>query len=76
MDKRSKVNSQLSDKVYDATLDDIETADFEFNTDLYKVNVFGKNLHIAPGRPKKDKTYTGLTYFYIYVIKDDIAIYK
>jgi len=76
MDKRSKVNSQLSDKVYDATLDDIETADFEFNSDLYKVNVFGKNVHIAPGRPKKDKTYTGLTYFYVYVIKDDTVISK
>ena len=76
MDKRSKVNSQLSDKVYDVTLDDVEPADFEFTSDLYKVNVFGKNVHIAPGRPKKDKTYTGLTYFYVYVIKDETAISK
>lgn len=76
MDKRSKVNSQLSDKVYDVTLDDIESADFEFNSDLYKVNVFGKNVHIAPGRPKKDKTYTGLTYFYVYVVKDETVVAK
>lgn len=76
MDKRSKVNSQLSDKVYDVTLDDIDTSDFEFNSDLYKVNIFGKNVHIAPGRPKKDKTYTGLIYFYVYVVKDETVVSK
>jgi len=76
MDKRSKVNSQLSDKVYDVTLDDIDTPDFEFNSDLYKVNIFGKNVHIAPGRPKKDKTYTGLMYFYVYVVKDETVVSK
>ena len=50
MDKRSKVNSQLSDKVYDVTLDDVEPADFEFTSDLYKVNVFGirEVTHLFP----------------------------
>ena len=46
MAKRSKVNSQLSDKVYDVTLDDVDTPDFEFNSDLYKVN--GSSCMILP----------------------------
>ena len=33
MDKRSKVNSQLSDKIYETTLDDIDPDDNEINSE-------------------------------------------
>lgn len=65
----SKVKSQISDKVYEATLDDLSEADQGLEVDLYKLNVFNKDIMIAPGKvitdAKKD-----VHYCYVYVIKD------
>jgi len=76
MDKKSKINSQISTKIYDATLDDIDPLDNDYTSDLYMVEVFGKNIIIAPGKSKKDKSIPGLTYFYIYAIKNDLVLAK
>jgi len=76
MDKQSRVKSQITDKVYEVSLDDLDEEDDAFNSELYRINVFGKNVLIAPGKPIKDKRIQGLVYFYIYVIKNDKAIAK
>ena len=76
MEKQSRVKSQITDKVYEVTLDDLDEEDDAFDSELYRVNVFGKNLIIAPGRPIKDKRIQGLVYFYVYVIKNEKAIAK
>jgi len=74
MDKRSKVNSQLSDKIYETTLDDIDPDDNEINSELYKIKIFGKQVIIAPGGTKEGKT--GIKYFYVYVIKKEKVFAK
>ena len=76
MDKQSRVKSQITDKVYEVSLDDLDEEDDAFNSELYRINVFGKNVLIAPGKPIKDKRIQGLVYFYVYVIKNDKAIAK
>ena len=76
MDKQSRVKSQITDKVYEVSLDDLDEEDAAFESELYRINVFGKNIIIAPGKPIKDKRIQGLVYFYAYVIKNDKAIAK
>jgi len=65
----SKVKSQISDKVYEATLDDLYEADQGLEVDLYKLNVFNKDIMIAPGKVMSD-TKKDVHYCYVYVIKD------
>ena len=76
MEKQSRVKSQITDKVYEVSLDDLDEDDDAFDSELYRINVFGKNVIIAPGRPIKDKRIQGLVYFYVYVIKNEKAIAK
>jgi hypothetical protein len=76
MEKQSRVKSQITDKVYEVSLDDLDEADNEFESELYRINVFGKNIIIAPGKPIKDPRIQGLVYFYVYVIKNEKAIAK
>lgn len=76
MEKHSKVKSQLSAKIYDVGLESLEKRDDKFNSDLYKVNIFGKNVVIAPGRPIIDTDIPGLVYFYVYVIKHEKVVAK
>jgi hypothetical protein len=74
--RESSIKSQLSDMVYNASLDDLDQADNGVPSELYRINVFGKNITIAPGKPKKNPKYPGIVYFYIYVIKGGSAIAK
>jgi hypothetical protein len=74
MDKRSKVNSQLSDKVYETTLEDVDPDDNGVNSDLYKIKIFGKQVIIAPGATKEGKT--GIVYFYVYAVKNSKILAK
>lgn len=76
MEKHSKVKSQISAKTYDVGLETLEKKDDKFNSDLYKVNIFGKNVVIAPGRPVNDTEIPGLVYFYVYVIKQQKVVAK
>ena len=76
MEKHSKVKSQISAKTYDVGLETLEKKDDKFNSDLYKVNIFGKNVVIAPGRPINDTDIPGLVYFYVYVIKQQKVVAK
>jgi hypothetical protein len=76
MDKQSRVKSQITDKVYEVSLDDLDEEDDAFESELYRINVFGKNVIIAPGKPIKDQRIQGLVYFYVYVIKNGKAIAK
>lgn len=76
MEKQSRVKSQITDKVYEVSLDDLDEADNEFESELYRINVFDKNIIIAPGKPIKDPRIQGLVYFYVYVIKNEKAIAK
>jgi len=76
MEKQSRVKSQITDKVYEVSLDDLDEDDEAFESQLYRVNVFGKNLLIAPGKPIKDTRIQGLVYFYVYVIKNDKVVAK
>jgi len=77
MERRdSSIKSQISDMIYNASLDDLDQTDNGVPSELYRVNVFGKNITIAPGKPKKNPKYPGIVYFYIYVIKGGTAIAK
>ena len=51
--RESSIKSQISDMVYNASLDDLDQSDNGVPSELYRVNVFGKNITIAPGKPKK-----------------------
>jgi hypothetical protein len=62
--------------IYNASLDDLDQTDNGVPSELYRVNVFGKNITIAPGKPRKTPKYPGIVYFYIYVIKGGSAIAK
>jgi hypothetical protein len=65
----SQVKSQISDKVYEATLDDLSELDQGLEVDLYKLNVFNKDIMIAPGKVMSD-TKKDIHYCYVYVIKN------
>ena len=65
----SQVKSQISDKVYEATLDDLSELDQGIEVDLYKLNVFNKDIMIAPGKVMSD-TKKDVHYCYVYVIKN------
>ena len=64
----SQVKSQISDKVYDATLDDLYELDENLEVDLYKINVFNKDIMIAPGKIMSDAK-KDIHYCYVYVIQ-------
>lgn len=76
MEKQSRVKSQITDKVYEVSLDDLDEEDEAFESELYRINVFGKNIIIAPGKPIKDKRIQGLVYFFVYVIKNEKVVAK
>jgi len=65
----SQVKSQLTDKVYESTLDDLYELDQGLEVDLYKLNVFNKDIMIAPGKVMTDVK-KDVHYCYVYVIKD------
>ena len=65
----TKTRSQLfPDKEYNTTIDDLEERDYNIKSELYKVRIFNKNIHIAAGNIIKDEKYTTLYYCYVYVI--------
>ena len=64
----SQVKSQISDKVYEATLDDLYELDENLEVDLYKINVFNKDIMIAPGKIMSDAK-KDIHYCYVYVIQ-------
>jgi len=65
----SQVKSQITDKLYEATLDDLYEFDQGIEVDLYKINVFNKDIMIAPGKVISD-TKKDVHYCYVYVIKN------
>jgi len=64
----SQVKSQLSDKIYDTTLDDLLETDQGLEVDLYKINIFNKDIHIAPGKVMRDAK-KDIYYCFVYAIK-------
>jgi hypothetical protein len=68
----TKTRSQLfPDKEYDTLLDELEEGDYELKSELYKVTVFNKILHISPGNVIKDERLATLYYCYVYIIIKD-----
>ena len=68
----TKTRSQLfPDKEYDTLLDELEEGDYELKSELYKVTVFNKIIHISPGNVIKDERLATLYYCYVYVIIKD-----
>ena len=65
----SQVKSQLSDKVYESTLDDLLETDQGLEVDLYKINIFNKDIAIAPGKVMHDAK-KDIYYCYVYAIVD------
>jgi len=65
----SQVKSQLSDKIYESTLDDLLESDQGLEVDLYKINIFNKDIHIAPGKIMNDVK-KDIYYCFVYAIKD------
>ena len=65
----SQVKSQLSDKIYESTLDDLLESDQGQEVDLYKINIFNKDIHIAPGKIMNDAK-KDIHYCFVYAIKD------
>jgi hypothetical protein len=65
----SQVKSQLSDKVYESTLDDLLETDQGLEVDLYKINIFNKDIAIAPGKVMHDSK-KDIYYCYVYAIVD------
>jgi hypothetical protein len=65
----SQVKSQITDKLYETTLDDLYEFDQGLEVDLYKINVFNKDIMIAPGKVISD-TKKDVHYCYVYVIKN------
>ena len=65
----TKTRSQLfPDKEYDTLVDELEESDYELKSELYKVTVFNKVIHISPGNVIKDERHASLYYCYVYVI--------
>uniref|UniRef100_A0A6C0JJ64 Uncharacterized protein n=1 Tax=viral metagenome TaxID=1070528 RepID=A0A6C0JJ64_9ZZZZ len=68
----TKTRSQLfPDKEYDTLIDELEEGDYELKSELYKVTVFNKVIHISPGNVIKDERLATLYYCYVYVIIKD-----
>ena len=65
----SQVKSQLSDKIYESTLDDLMETDQGLEVDLYKINIFNKDIHISPGKIMNDAK-KDIYYCFVYAIKD------
>jgi len=70
-----QVKSQISDKLYEVTLDDLYDLDQGLEVDLYKINVFNKDIMIAPGKVMSDEK-KGVHFCYVYVVKNGKAIAK
>ena len=66
---KSQVKSQISDKVYETTLDDLSESDQGLEVDLYKLIVFNKDIMSAPGTVMSDDK-KDVHYCYVYVIKN------
>ena len=65
----TKTRSQLfPDKEYDTLINELEEGDFELKSEMYKVTVFNKVIHISPGNVIKDERIATLYYCYVYVI--------
>jgi hypothetical protein len=68
----TKTRSQLfPDKDYETLIDELEEGDYELKSELYKVSVFNKVIHISPGNVIKDERIATLYYCYVYVIIKD-----
>lgn len=72
----SRVSSRLSAKRYETTLNEVFDEDVNFKTQLYKVDIFGHNLHIAPGKVIYDPDTEDLVYCFVYAVQDDKPIMK
>ena len=74
----SLVDSRISSKRYKASLNTVYEYDVGFKTHLYKVDIFGHNIVIAPGKAIYD-TERGsdyVAYCYVYVIQEDKPVMK
>ncbi len=72
----SRVSSRLSAKRYETTLNEVFDEDVNFKTQLYKVDIFGHNLYIAPGKVIYDTDIEDLVYCFVYAIQDDKPVMK
>jgi hypothetical protein len=65
----TKTRSQLfPDKEYDTLINELEEGDFDLKSEMYKVTVFNKVIHVSPGNVIKDERIATLYYCYVYVI--------
>lgn len=72
----SRVSSRLSAKRYETTLNEVFDEDVNFKTYLYKVDIYGHNITIAPGKVIYDTDIEDLVYCYIYAIQEDKPVMK
>jgi hypothetical protein len=72
----SRVSSRLSAKRYETTLNEVFEEDINFKTYLYKVDIFGHNLIIAPGKVIYDTDIEDLVYSYVYAVQNDRPVMK
>ena len=72
----SRVSSRLSAKRYETTLNEVFDEDVNFKTQLYKVDIFGHNLNIAPGKVIYDTEIEDLVYCFVYAVQDDKPVMK
>lgn len=72
----SRVSSRLSAKRYETTLNEVFDEDVNFKTQLYKVDIFGHNLNIAPGKVIYDTDIEDLVYCFVYAVQDDKPVMK
>lgn len=74
----SLVDSRISSKRYKASLNTVYEYDVGFKTHLYKVDIFGHNIVIAPGKAIYDneRVTDYVAYCYVYVIQEDKPVMK
>lgn len=74
----SLVDSRISSKRYKASLNTVYEDDVGFKTHLYKVDIFGHNIVIAPGKVIYDneRGTDYVAYCYVYVIQEDKPVMK
>jgi hypothetical protein len=72
----SRADSRISGKRYETNLNEVYSEDVNVKSELYKVNIFGHTLHIAPGKVNYDETNEDLLYCYVYAVKNNKVVMK
>lgn len=72
----SRADSRISGKRYETNLNEVYSEDVNVKSELYKVDIFGHTLHIAPGKVNYDEANEDLLYCYVYAVKNNKVVMK